>query len=39
MKISFLVSDLGHEEEIYGTAMCKVKGSEVAQQTVKIKNV
>ena len=29
IKISFLVSDLGHEEEIYGTATCKIKGSDI----------
>ena len=29
IKLSFLVSDLGHEEEIYGTATSKIKGSDI----------
>ena len=39
IKISFLVSDLGQEEEIYGSTLCKVKGSDLGQQPLKLKNL
>lgn len=39
IKVSFLVSDLGHEEEIYGTATCKVKASEVVNGAVRLRNI
>jgi len=29
IKLTFLVSDFGHEEEIYGVAHCKVRGVDI----------
>jgi hypothetical protein len=29
IKLTFLVSDLGHEEEIYGMATCKIRGIDL----------
>ena len=39
VKLTFLVSDLGHEEEIYGVAVCKFRSSELEQKELKFKNV
>jgi hypothetical protein len=33
------VSDLGHEEEIYGVATAKIRGEELEQKEIKLKNV
>lgn len=38
IKLTFLVSDLGHEEEIYGIATCKIRASDLEKE-VKLKNV
>lgn len=34
-----MVSDLGQEEEIYGSTVCKVNGSSLTQQPLKLKNL
>lgn len=38
IKLTFLVSDLGHEEEIYGIAACKIRASDLEKE-IKLKNV
>lgn len=38
IKLTFLVSDLGHEEEIYGVASCKLRASDLEKE-VRLKNV
>lgn len=38
IKLTFIVSDLGHEEEIYGTTICKLRAQDLDQKEVKFRN-
>lgn len=39
IKLTFIVSDLGHEEEIYGSTTCKLRPQDLEQKEVKFKNI
>lgn len=39
VKLTFIVSDLGHEEEIYGTSVCRLRAQDLNLKEAKFKNL